>query len=104
MRIALLMCLFLVFGYARGYEDYVIKQKELERQHFTYELKVDALKKLGFRYCIKNFVAVKRHLTAVSFDDFHRWALNLFHHTLRGGIGRLKTGFPAAFFNNFFLG
>ena len=57
MRIALLMCLFLVFGYARGYEDYIIKQKELERQHFTYELKVDALKKLGFRYCIKNFVA-----------------------------------------------
>lgn len=56
-KIALIMCLFVVFGYARGYEDYVIKQKELERQHFTYELKVDALKKLGFRYCIKNFVA-----------------------------------------------
>ena len=56
-KIALLMCLFVVFGYARGYEDYVIKQKELERQHFTYELKVDALKKLGFRYCIKKFVA-----------------------------------------------
>ena len=44
------------FGYARGVEDWIAQQKELEQQHFTYELKVDALKKLGFRYCIKNFV------------------------------------------------
>ena len=56
-KIALIMCLFVVFGYARGYEDFMSKQIELERQHFTYELKVDALKKLGFRYCIKKFVA-----------------------------------------------
>ena len=32
------------------------RTKALNNQHFTYELKVDALKKLGFRYCIKNFV------------------------------------------------
>ena len=30
--------------------------RALADQHFTYELKVDALKKLGFCYCIKKFV------------------------------------------------
>ncbi|TLD80350.1 hypothetical protein LS70_009215 [Helicobacter sp. MIT 11-5569] len=30
--------------------------RAFENQQFTFDLKVDALKKLGFRYCIKNFV------------------------------------------------
>ncbi|MCI5786476.1 MAG: hypothetical protein MR025_03365, partial [Helicobacter trogontum] len=38
------------------YGSIISKRNQLEQQHFTYELKVDALKKLGFRYCIKKFV------------------------------------------------
>lgn len=53
------------------------RTKALESQHFTYELKVDALKKLGFRYCIKNFVdddssvyyAIKEKLDMPAFFD-----------------------------------
>ena len=55
-KIILIMCLFVVFGCAFEYGSIISERNELERQHFTYELKVDALKKLGFRYCIKKFV------------------------------------------------
>lgn len=55
-KIILIMCLFVVFGYAFEIGSIISKRNQLEQQHFTYELKVDALKKLGFRYCIKKFV------------------------------------------------
>lgn len=55
--LAVLFCINIVFGLGEmSYKNEEGKQIELERQHFTYELKVDALKKLGFRYCIKKFV------------------------------------------------
>lgn len=76
-KILLIMCVFLVFGYAWGPENQRARENELERQHFTYELKVDALKKLGFRYCIRNFVdddrrvydIIKEKLDMPSFFD-----------------------------------
>lgn len=55
-KIISIMCLFVVFGCAFEYGSIISKRNQLEQQHFTYELKVDALKKLGFRYCIKKFV------------------------------------------------
>ena len=52
-----MFCIKIVFERGEmSYKNEEGKRKELERQHFTYELKVDALKKLGFRYCIKKFV------------------------------------------------
>ena len=55
--LAVLFCINIVFGLGEmNYKNEEGKRNELERQHFTYELKVDALKKLGFRYCIKKFV------------------------------------------------
>ncbi|TLD82732.1 hypothetical protein [Helicobacter trogontum] len=55
--LAVLFCINIVFGLGEmSYKNEEGKRNELERQHFTYELKVDALKKLGFRYCIKKFV------------------------------------------------
>ena len=55
--LAVLFCINIVFGLGEmSYKNEEGKRNELERQHFTYELKVDALKKLGFRHCIKKFV------------------------------------------------
>lgn len=56
--LAVLFSINIVFGLGEmSYKNEEGKRNELEQQHFTYELKVDALKKLGFRYCIKKFVA-----------------------------------------------
>ncbi|EMZ41008.1 hypothetical protein LS77_009540 [Helicobacter bilis] len=55
-KIISIMCLFVVFGCAFEIGSIISERNQLEQQHFTYELKVDALKKLGFRYCIKKFV------------------------------------------------
>ncbi|MCI6312943.1 MAG: hypothetical protein MR591_04045 [Helicobacter sp.] len=55
--LAVLFSINIVFGLGEmSYKNEEGKRNELEQQHFTYELKVDALKKLGFRYCIKKFV------------------------------------------------
>ncbi|RDU60069.1 hypothetical protein CQA53_11105 [Helicobacter didelphidarum] len=55
--LAVLFYINIVFGLGEmNYKNEEVKRNELEQQHFTYELKVDALKKLGFRYCIKKFV------------------------------------------------
>lgn len=56
--LAVLFSINIVFGLGEmSYKNEEGKRNELEQQHFTYELKVDALKKLGFRYRIKKFVA-----------------------------------------------
>ena len=55
--LAVLFSINIVFGLGEmNYKDEEYRRNQLEQQHFTYELKVDALKKLGFRYCIKKFV------------------------------------------------
>ncbi len=55
--LAVLFGISIVFGLGEmNYKNEEYMQNQLEQQHFTYELKVDALKKLGFRYCIKKFV------------------------------------------------
>ena len=55
--LAVLFSINIVFGLGEmNYKDEEYRRNQLEQQHFTYELKVDALKKLGFCYCIKKFV------------------------------------------------
>ena len=55
--LAVLFSINIVFGLGEmNYKDEEYRRNQLEQQHFTYELKVNALKKLGFRYCIKKFV------------------------------------------------